>query len=120
MPVHEAAVNMSHPQIDQSLLQDVESMIPHKYYKISHVFIWSGIQEISGLLFRFDMPSEFTGYPPVYLQFGSTGRSSKFSVVDVSEGYVISKYAIKVNDAGLRIFHLSVMDQNFKSTRIKF
>ena len=68
-------------------------------------------------MIRYEMLSEFTGYPPIHLQFGSTGLSSKFTVFDIPEGNVISNYFIKVQEFGFRLLRFKVINENYEEVK---
>ena len=57
-------------------------VVPDKLYRVAQISVWKDRDRLSGLEFRFEVPSWYSGHAPVTLALGSTRLSNNFTIID--------------------------------------
>ena len=72
----------------------------YKLYKLSQIAVWRDYWRFSGVQLKFEVPSYFTGYPPIIKTIGSTRLASLYTVLDNQYHQLLSPYALSFDSEG--------------------
>ena len=67
---------------NSNLNQVMSEAVDYKLYRLSQIAVWRDYWRFSGIQLKFEVPSEFTGYPPIIKTIGSTRLASLYTVLD--------------------------------------
>ena len=67
-------------------------------YKLTEIAVWRDYKRFSGLSLKFEVPSEYTGYPPIVETVGSTRLASFYTVIENTMTHFPFSYSMSYND----------------------
>ena len=67
-------------------------------YKLTEIAVWRDYKRFSGLSLKFEVPAEYTGYPPIVETVGSTRLASFYTVIENAMTHFPYSYVMGYND----------------------